>query len=252
MYSLCQIETKGREATGGTTSTGTVQPKDDKKLSEISVKHAYESSPRRLLEKLTINKSAPPPPVDPAESTTPVPCVHSADRKNEKVSQTETPALASTSVEDFPSLENKKPSQSLRQVQLLSVSDFLVPCSSSSSSSNPNATNSTPRLSDNWLMTTNNENSSTFKSPDARKLLEKLNKSKLAERLCVTSKLFSSNVKTPKPATIDVFVPFTEDMNKGFLGFTDDEKGLTSKHIILLINLRRVVLEKRREHVLSF
>lgn len=33
----------------------------------------------------------------------------------------------------------------------------------------------------------------------------------------------------PQPATAKIFAPRTEDMNKGFLMFSDDEPGLTSK-----------------------
>lgn len=35
----------------------------------------------------------------------------------------------------------------------------------------------------------------------------------------------------PQPATAKIFAPRTEDMNKGFLMFSDDEPGLTSKLI---------------------
>lgn len=34
----------------------------------------------------------------------------------------------------------------------------------------------------------------------------------------------------PQPATAKIFAPRTEDMNKGFLMFSEDEPGLTSKH----------------------
>lgn len=36
--------------------------------------------------------------------------------------------------------------------------------------------------------------------------------------------------ETPKPSTINVFVPFTEDMKKGFLTFADDDTELTSEY----------------------
>lgn len=39
----------------------------------------------------------------------------------------------------------------------------------------------------------------------------------------------STILETPKQSTLNVFVPITEDMNKGFLGFTDDDTELTSK-----------------------
>lgn len=50
----------------------------------------------------------------------------------------------------------------------------------------------------------------------------------------VTAKLFTKAVPpqpNPEPqiATSKIFVPRTEDMNKGFLTFSDDESGLTSK-----------------------
>lgn len=48
----------------------------------------------------------------------------------------------------------------------------------------------------------------------------------------VTSKLFSN--AEPQPATSKIFVPRTEDMNKGFLTFSDDESGLTSKLTLFL------------------
>jgi hypoxia-inducible factor 1 alpha len=45
----------------------------------------------------------------------------------------------------------------------------------------------------------------------------------------------------PQPATAKIFAPRTEDMNKGFLMFSDDEPGLTSKfynfHLYIYIDL---------------
>ncbi len=43
------------------------------------------------------------------------------------------------------------------------------------------------------------------------------------------AKVLSAKSETPKPSTINVFVPFTEDMNTSFLGFEDDSSELTSK-----------------------
>lgn len=53
----------------------------------------------------------------------------------------------------------------------------------------------------------------------------------------VTAKLFTKATPpqpNPEPqiATSKIFVPRTEDMNKGFLTFSDDESGLTSKLFI--------------------
>lgn len=51
----------------------------------------------------------------------------------------------------------------------------------------------------------------------------------------VTAKLFTKPTNPeplrPQAATAKTFVPRTEDMNKGFLMFSDDESGLTSKSL---------------------
>lgn len=49
------------------------------------------------------------------------------------------------------------------------------------------------------------------------------------EKTLFGSRSSSSVAETPKTSTINVFVPFTEDMDKGFLAFTSDETELTSK-----------------------
>lgn len=49
------------------------------------------------------------------------------------------------------------------------------------------------------------------------------------EKTLYGTRSLSSIAETPKPSTINVFVPFTEDMDKGFLAFTNDETELTSK-----------------------
>lgn len=237
IYSLCQID-KDCNATSDAITAGTIQSKNDETLTknEKDERYAYKSLPQRLLEELTVdNPSSSSRATIEAENNVviaaPARNNNNNDDEEEIFCQSNTSARQNIAAGDLPSVENsKKPSRGLRKVQLLSVSDFLVPCSSSSSPSTssltgPDVSNSNSRLTDGWLMPASSETLSALKSTDAdKKLPEKLNKSKLTER-----KLFSSNAETPKPATVDVFVPFTEDMNKGFLGFADDEKGLTSK-----------------------
>lgn len=58
--------------------------------------------------------------------------------------------------------------------------------------------------------------------------------------LVVTAEILSSPSPPPPPisrpqtATSKIFAPRTEEMSKGFLTFSDDEPGLTSKWKILL------------------
>lgn len=54
----------------------------------------------------------------------------------------------------------------------------------------------------------------------------------------VTEKLFipiSAISPRPESATQKIFVPRTEDMNKGFLMFSEEEPGLTSKFICIIL-----------------
>lgn len=46
--------------------------------------------------------------------------------------------------------------------------------------------------------------------------------------------LSSSPLPRPQTATSKLFQPRTEEMNKGFLMFSDDEPGLTSKFLLFL------------------
>lgn len=42
----------------------------------------------------------------------------------------------------------------------------------------------------------------------------------------------NSSSESPKATTAKIFAPRTEDMNKGFLTFSDDDTGLTSEYFI--------------------
>lgn len=50
-----------------------------------------------------------------------------------------------------------------------------------------------------------------------------------AEKTFYAPRSLSTIADTPKPSTIHVFVPFTEEMDKGYLGFTNDENKMMSK-----------------------
>lgn len=56
-------------------------------------------------------------------------------------------------------------------------------------------------------------------------------------RETVTAKLLAPTVNPaqsrPQTATSKLFAPRTEEMNKGFLMFSDEEPGLTSKYLII-------------------
>lgn len=45
-----------------------------------------------------------------------------------------------------------------------------------------------------------------------------------------TAKIFRSNPQNVTSVTSTIFAPRTEEMNKGFLTFSEDDAGLTSKH----------------------
>lgn len=58
------------------------------------------------------------------------------------------------------------------------------------------------------------------------------------KKTAVTTALKKKQVCTsdsPKAATAKIFAPRTEDMNKGFLTFSDDDTGLTSKLLFVFL-----------------
>lgn len=79
---------------------------------------------------------------------------------------------------------------------------------------------------ENLCIKTNNNN-----NPETEKVLEKvIPEQQKIDKSSDNSDKFLLDVNTPPlSATSKIFAPRTEEMNKGFLTFSDDEPGLTSE-----------------------
>lgn len=77
----------------------------------------------------------------------------------------------------------------------------------------------------------NNKNNNNNKNSETEKVLEKvIPKQQKTDKSSGNIDKFLVDVNSPPlSATSKIFAPRTEEMNKGFLTFSDDEPGLTSE-----------------------
>ncbi|KAL6956301.1 hypothetical protein U1Q18_050837, partial [Sarracenia purpurea var. burkii] len=242
IYSLCQLDNTCTPLTPVDSPRSVAAAADTSATEATSPEtYLYENSPQRLIEKLRIN---PPPSPYNAKLTVSVtksryssvaPATNTQQQRPRQIPATTNTAVVNSKKKQAGSGVVKQPrkvdSKPLRAV--LGIEELLL-ASSSSESSSTSASSPTESLDDYWLMnddrtkesvsfyglSSGNENES---SPGQIKIEDRANEPAPSSQTndCVVVKV--SDI--PKPATVNVFVPFTEEMNKGFLGL--DDTGLT-------------------------
>lgn len=277
IYSLCQLETDG----SGISSVTSVETNvgDDGAVNEVNDRYGFENSPQNLIEKLCIdNTTGLSLPSSPPSSTT-LPSSLASPARVEKVraaaAAVRRRCKSIYGIDSGADTENSEilltEERKIGSIQLPSVCDFLINCSSSPAThhhscsdtststtsiacTSPAPTSCRVPINPEWLMTDNKENVPVFESssPVPINLNENLNSAKFeiprseapkistldiignnnvnnCERIFPIAKLVPTVPEAPKPATVNVFVPFTKEMDTGFLGFFDDNKKPKSK-----------------------